>query len=42
MRHFDTPLLKDYNRISIGTQAQMEQFIAAVSAILEEAKCVAR
>ena len=42
VRHFDTPLLKDYNRISIGTQAQMEQFIAAVSAILEEAKCVAR
>ena len=42
VRHFDTPLLKDYNRISIGTWAQMEQFIAAVSAILEEAKCVAR
>ncbi|MBR1896201.1 MAG: histidinol-phosphate transaminase [Pyramidobacter sp.] len=36
VRHFDTPLLTRYNRISIGSQAQMEQFIAAVRAILEE------
>jgi len=37
VRHFDTPLLTDYNRISIGSQEQMEAFIAAVRAILEEA-----
>ena len=42
VRHFETPLLKDYNRISIGTREQMEQFIGAVRAILEEVLCVAR
>ncbi len=42
VRHFDAPLLKRYNRISIGTREQMEAFIAAVNVILEEASCVAR
>ena len=36
VRHFDTPRLKDYNRITIGTMAQMETFIAAIGQIMEE------
>ena len=36
VRHFHTPRLKDYNRITIGTQAQMEAFIAAIRQIMEE------
>ncbi len=38
VRHFSTPRLTDYNRITIGTQAQMEALIAAVTSILEEQK----
>ena len=36
VRHFHTPRLKDYNRITIGTMAQMETFIAAIRQIMEE------
>lgn len=36
VRYFNTPRLKDYNRITIGTQAQMEQFLATVRDILKE------
>ena len=36
VRHFETPLLKDYNRITVGSQEEMEQFIATVKKILEE------
>ena len=34
VRHFETPRLKDYNRITIGSQAQMEALLAAVKELL--------
>ena len=36
VRHFDTPRLRDYNRITIGTVSQMEAFLAAIREIMEE------
>ncbi len=36
VRHFTAPRLKDYNRITIGTRAQMEALVAALTSILEE------
>ena len=36
VRHFDTPKLTDYNRVTIGNQEQMQAFIRAVDEILEE------
>ena len=36
VRHFDTPRLRDYNRITIGTQTQMEALVAAIREIMEE------
>ena len=36
IRHFETPLLKDYNRITVGSKEQMEGFIKTVREILEE------
>ena len=36
IRHFETPLLKDYNRITVGSKEQMEGFIKTVWEILEE------
>ncbi len=36
VRHFSAPRLKDYNRITIGTRAQMEALVAALTSILEE------
>ena len=36
VRHFDTPRLRDYNRVSIGSREQMNGFFAALTAILEE------
>ncbi|MGN1348599.1 MAG: histidinol-phosphate transaminase, partial [Acutalibacteraceae bacterium] len=38
IRHFETPLLKDYNRITVGSEEQMEEFIKTVREILEEKK----
>ena len=36
VRHFGKASITDYNRITIGTRAQMEAFIATVSDILKE------
>ena len=36
VRHFDTPRLKDYNRITVGSQAQMEVLLVKLTEILEE------
>lgn len=38
IRHFDKPLLKDYNRITVGSAEQMKEFISVLSKILEERK----
>ena len=38
VRHFGNPRIKDFVRINIGTDAQMETCIAAIRAILEECK----
>ena len=35
VRHFETPLLKDYNRITIGSDEEMDAFLATVRGILE-------
>jgi histidinol-phosphate aminotransferase len=36
IRHFDTPRLTDYIRVTIGDEQQMAAFITAVKEILEE------
>jgi histidinol-phosphate aminotransferase len=36
VRHFSTPRIVDYNRITIGTDEQMDAFIMAVKDILSE------
>ncbi|MBQ8683032.1 MAG: histidinol-phosphate transaminase [Clostridia bacterium] len=36
VRHFDTPRLTAYNRITIGSREQMDALLAATQAILEE------
>ena len=36
VRHFNKERLKEYNRITIGTKEQMEEFIKQVTQILEE------
>ena len=36
VRHFETPRLKEYNRVTIGSMEQMETFIEKVKEILEE------
>lgn len=36
VRHFETDLLKDYNRITIGSREQMESFISILKEIMEE------
>lgn len=38
VRHFDAPLIRDYNRITIGNLAEMETFLSAVEKIMEESK----
>ena len=35
VRHFDTPRLRDYVRVTIGSQAQMAAFIETTTSILE-------
>ena len=34
VRHFDKPRITDYNRITIGTRAQMDALLAAVDEIV--------
>lgn len=36
IRHFETPLLKGYNRVTIGSKEQMEEFIESVKYVLSE------
>lgn len=36
IRHFETELLKDYNRITIGSDEQMKEFIGILKEVLEE------
>lgn len=36
IRHFDNPRITQYNRITIGTQEEMERLMAAIREILEE------
>ena len=36
VRHFSTPRIAEYNRITVGSESEMESFISAVTAILEE------
>ena len=38
VRHFDTPRLSAYNRITVGSREEMEQFIRTTETILEEQK----
>ena len=34
VRHFETPRLKDYNRITIGNRMQMEELLQAIEALM--------
>ena len=36
IRHFDTPRLRQYNRITVGSRAQMEIFLEKLREVLEE------
>ena len=36
VRHFDRPEITDYNRITVGTRAQMETLCGTIESILEE------
>ncbi len=38
IRHFETERLRDYNRITVGSDDQMDAFLAAVKEVLEEKK----
>ena len=38
VRHFTTPRIADYNRITIGSREEMEALVAAAKNILEETK----
>lgn len=36
VRHFETPRLKDYNRITIGSKPQMETLISTIEQLMQE------
>ena len=36
IRHFDKPRIRDYNRITVGTEEQMETLVASIKKILDE------
>ena len=36
IRHFDNPIITDYNRITVGTKLQMETLLETVKTILEK------
>ena len=36
VRHFDTSRLKDYNRITVGSQTQMEILLEKLAEVLED------
>ena len=38
VRHFSSEKIRDYNRITVGTKAQMEAMLAEISLILKEKK----
>ena len=38
VRHFDSPRLKEYNRITVGSDAQMRILLRTITAIMEEKK----
>ena len=38
MRHFNNPLIAQYNRITVGTREQMQTLLDAIADILEENK----
>lgn len=38
IRHFDTPRLRQYNRITVGSREQMEIFLEKLAEVLEELK----
>lgn len=38
VRHFEKPLIADYNRITVGTREEMDIFLARTREILEETK----
>ena len=35
VRHFDAPRLTEYNRVTVGSEEEMDRFFAALTAILE-------
>ena len=36
VRHFDAPRIADYNRITVGTRAEMQMLVDTLRTILEE------
>ena len=36
VRHFETPLLRDYNRITVGSREQMETFVEIAKEVIRE------
>ena len=36
IRHFEKPRLNDYNRITVGSESQMEEFFSILKTVLEE------
>ena len=38
VRHFEKAAIRQYNRVTIGTEAEMEAYLQAVSEIIKEAR----